>query len=193
MILYLVGISCVGKSTIGRLLAEKLNFKYYDLDIEIQNYYNTTIEKLQKECWTMNEYRERASIVLDHLFSKTDNLVIAGTPSGLKYSFLKVYKKHRNIRNLLSIHIRDSNLNVLNRLTFYDQDSNPVLEILDKSKKKKYLKTIGEDHDYFRESYKRADIKIDIENVPLNSVTDLIVNELKRNNIMPAANNSYTP
>ncbi|MBW6534759.1 MAG: hypothetical protein K0B11_07100 [Mariniphaga sp.] len=36
MILYLVGISCVGKTTIGRLLATKIKYSFYDLDSEIE-------------------------------------------------------------------------------------------------------------------------------------------------------------
>jgi shikimate kinase len=40
MILYLVGISCVGKTTIGKMLAKDIDFSFFDLDAEIQNYYN---------------------------------------------------------------------------------------------------------------------------------------------------------
>jgi shikimate kinase len=39
MIIYLVGISCVGKTTIGRMLAEKLDFSFYDLDLIIGRKY----------------------------------------------------------------------------------------------------------------------------------------------------------
>jgi len=44
----------------------------------------------------MNGFREKASLVLDSLLTKADNSVIAGTPSGLKYSYFQVYKKHSN-------------------------------------------------------------------------------------------------
>ena len=71
MILYLVGISCVGKTTIGKMLAETIDFSSFDLDIEIQNFYNKPIERIQDECFSMNEYREKASKILDLLFSKT--------------------------------------------------------------------------------------------------------------------------
>jgi len=33
MILYLVGISCVGKTTVGKMLAEKIGFSFFDLDL----------------------------------------------------------------------------------------------------------------------------------------------------------------
>lgn len=71
MILYLVGMSCVGKTTIGKMLSEKIGYSFFDLDEEIQNYYEKPIERIQDECLTMNGYRKIASVVLDKLFSKT--------------------------------------------------------------------------------------------------------------------------
>lgn len=160
------------------MLAEKIGFKFFDLDQEIQNYYKQPIERIQDECFTMNRYREKASIVLDNLFSKNFDSVISGTPSGLKYSYLQVYKKHKLNKDLYSIFINDSFENVLDRLTFYDKDSNPIIEIMDESKKKRYLKEIKADYNYFKESYKRADFEIDIKDLCLNDILELIVNDL---------------
>jgi len=180
MILYLVGISCVGKTTIGKMLAEKIGFSFFDLDIEIQGYYNKPIERIQDECFTMNGYREKASVVLDYLFTKNIDSVVSGTPSGLKYSYLQVYKKHKADKDLYSILINDSCENVLNRLKFYDKDSNPITEKLNDSKKKRYLEEIKTDYNFFKDSYKRADFKIDINNISLIDIPNLIINELQK-------------
>lgn len=180
MIIYLVGISCVGKTTIGKMLAEKIGFSFFDLDIEIQNYYKKPIERIQDECFSMIGYREKASVVLDSLFSKNIDSVISGTPSGLKYSYLQVYKKHKADKDLYSILINDLHKNVLDRLTFYDKDSNPITEKLDDSKKKRYLKEIKADYNYFKDSYNRADFKIDINNINLIDIPNLIINELEK-------------
>jgi hypothetical protein len=128
----------------------------------------------------MNLYREKASKVLDYLFSKNINSVISGTPSGLKYAYLKVYKKHKADKDLYSILINDSCENILERLTFYDKDSNPIIEKIDDSKRRRYLKKIKADYNFFRDSYKRADLKIDINNINLNDIPKLIVNELQK-------------
>ena len=180
MILYLIGISCVGKTTIGKLLADKIGFKFYDLDIEIQNYYNKPIERIQDECFSMNGYREKASIVLDSLFSNETDSVIAGTPSGLKFAYLQVYKKHKVTKDLYSIYIKDSCENVLDRLTFYDKDSNPITENLDESKKGRYLKEMKADYNYFKDSYNRADFEVDINNISLNDIPSVIINQLQK-------------
>lgn len=180
MTLYLVGISCVGKTTIGKILADKVDFSFFDLDIEIQNYYNKAIERIQDECFSMNGYRKKASKVLDYLFSKNIDSVVSGTPSGLKYSYLQVYKKHKSDKDLYSIHIHDSCENVLERLTFYDKDSNPIIEDLNDSTKKRYLKEIKADYNFFKDSYNRADFKIDINNKNLIEIPNLIINELQK-------------
>jgi len=180
MIFYLVGISCVGKTTIGKMLAENIDFSFFDLDLEIQKYYNKPIERIQDECFSMNRYREKASKVLDYLFSKNIDSVISGTPSGLKYAYLQVYKKHKANKDLYSIQINDSCDNVLDRLTFYDKDSKPIIEKMDDSKKRRYLKEIKADYNFFRDSYKRADLKIDINNISLVDIPNLIINELQK-------------
>jgi len=191
MIIYLVGISCIGKTTIGKLLADKIDYSFYDLDEEIQDYYKKPIERIQDECLTMNGYREKASVVLDKLFSKNIDSVISGTPSGLKFSYLQVYKRHKD-KELISICLNDSFENVLDRLTFYDKDSNPITETLDESKKKRYLKEIRADYNFFKDSYARADFQINIDGVSLNSIPELIINTIGINELMPAANMQYT-
>ena len=191
MIIYLVGISCVGKTTIGRMLAKQKEFKFYDIDEEVEKHYNKSIEKLQDECFTMNRFREKASAVLGNIFINKDDSVIAGTPSGLKYSYWKVYKKQKSRKDIFSIHIKDSHENVLNRLTFYDKNSKLIVEELNETKKKRYLKEIKADYNYFKDSYKRADLQIDIKNINLKNIPNIIMNELQKMNRMPAANNVY--
>ncbi len=188
MIIYLVGVSCVGKTTIGRMLARQMEFKFYDIDKEVEKHYNKSIERLQDECFTMNGFRKKASVVLEKYFLNKNDSVIAGTPSGLKYSYWKVYKKQKSKKDIFSIHIKDSHENVLNRLTFYDKDSKLIVEELNETKKKRYLKEIKADYNYFKDSYKRADLQIDINNINLDNIPNIIMNELQKMNRMPAAN-----
>lgn len=192
MIIYIVGISCVGKTTIGRMLAEKIKYSFFDLDEEIENYYQKPIERIQDECLTMNGYRQKASVVLDKLFSETIDSVISGAPSGLKYSYLQVYKRHKG-KELFSICLNDSYDNILDRLTFYDKDSNPIIERLNESKKKRYLKEIRADFNYFKDSYQRADFQINIENVKLENIPDLIIEKIGVDTLMPVSNTKHAP
>lgn len=45
MTIYLFGVSNVGKTTTGELLAEKLGYVFYDLDEEVKKYFNVTLEE----------------------------------------------------------------------------------------------------------------------------------------------------
>lgn len=182
MIIYLVGASCVGKTTIGKMLSNKLGFSFFDIDEEVEKYYQKPIERIQDECLTMNGFREKASVVLDYVLSKNDNSVISGTPAGLKFSYLKIYKKHAKNKEIISIHIKDKPENILNRLCFYDKDSKPIKINLDESEKNKYLRKIVGDYNYFKDSYKRADLQLDIDNICLENIPDLIIRKLEEMN-----------
>jgi shikimate kinase len=178
MKIYIVGISCVGKTTIGSLLADNLNYPFYDLDEEVERYYQKPIEQIQNECYSISEYRQKASVVLDNLFTTEENSVIAGTTAGLKDSYFKIYQKHKKRKDLISIHIIDDPENVLNRLTFYDADSKLYEKVLDDKMRKMYLKEIVADWKYFQKSLSLADFQISIKNVPLNQIPGLIVQNL---------------
>jgi shikimate kinase len=45
MKILLFGVSNVGKTTIGELLAERLDFKFYDLDEEVKTFFGMTLEE----------------------------------------------------------------------------------------------------------------------------------------------------
>lgn len=41
----LFGVSNVGKTTVGKILADKLKYIFWDLDDEVKRFYNTTLEE----------------------------------------------------------------------------------------------------------------------------------------------------
>ena len=178
MKIYLVGISCVGKSTIGRLLAEYLNYSFYDLDTEVENYYQKKIDALQQEFKTMEVYRKKASIVLDLLLRRKENSVIAGCPSGMSEAYFDIYQKHKKGTDLISVHVIDNPLNILKRIKFYDKDSNPIEIKMDDRLKREYLKEIVGDYLYFGNTLVLADLQINIQDITLEKVPHLIARKL---------------
>jgi shikimate kinase len=165
------------------MLAQRIGFTFFDVDESVQEYYQKPIERIQDECITMNIFRERASVVLDQLFSKKIDSVVAGTPAGLMSAYLSVYKKHKREKDLYSIHLYDSAENIVDRLTFFDKDSNPIIEPMDDAKRMRYLYEVREDYNYFRESYKRADFQINIEHIELGDIPEKIIEELNKQKI----------
>jgi shikimate kinase len=49
---FLVGVACVGKTTIARALAKRLGYPAFDLDDEVEKHFGASIESLQRRFLT---------------------------------------------------------------------------------------------------------------------------------------------
>ena len=58
--------------------------------------------------------------------------------------------------------ITDKPENILGRLRFYDIDSRPIKKELSQKEREFYLRGLKKDMTYFRKSYGRADLQVDI-------------------------------
>ena len=47
MRIFLTGVGCVGKATIGKKMGRLLGVRFFDLDNEIESFFETSIERLQ--------------------------------------------------------------------------------------------------------------------------------------------------
>jgi len=160
MRIFLAGVSCIGKTTIGSILADLLHYRFFDLDMEIERFFGTSIERLQNRYLTMYSYRQDASKALKDILSREEsqNCVIALPPSGLMENYWKVVKTAKGAIVVL----QDEPRNILKRITFYDTDSRPIHKNLTDNEKRLYLRKIKEDITYFRRSYQRANVTVDI-------------------------------
>ncbi|MDU9048684.1 MAG: shikimate kinase [Candidatus Electrothrix sp. Rat3] len=165
MRLFIAGVSCVGKSAIGHKLADLLGYCFFDLDDEIESFFSMPIESLQAKHLTMNSYRQEASKALVSILNKEEskNSVIALPPSGLMSYYWRTIKKAEGITVVLN----DLAQNILNRITFYDKNSILIQKRLSTADKAYYLKQIKKNITYFKQSYKRADISVDIANLDI--------------------------
>lgn len=160
MKIILVGVSCVGKSTIGKILAEKMGYDFFDFDFEIESYFKSHISFLKNDFLTEHSFRKEASIVLNRILDNNeDNFIIAMPPSGLMDSYWRIIKKDESI---ITIVLKDKAKNIFKRIRFYDDYSRPIEIKIEKEKEKAYLKDISLDIEYFGRTYKRAKIKYDI-------------------------------
>jgi len=160
MRLFLSGVSCVGKTTIGKQLAQEIGFKFFDLDYEVEIYYAKPIEFLQKEFFTMDAFRQKAAVVLEKIIeSNQDNYIVALPPSG----FMEVYWKKLQKVNPVTIVLADRAKNIVQRLEFFDQYSKPLAKVeLTESEKTHYLREISLDLKYFGRFYSKANYRIKV-------------------------------
>lgn len=159
MKLFLVGVSCVGKSTIGKHLAEEIGYLFFDLDKEIEKFFGKSISRLKSQLLTEYSFRQKASLALKKIIDDNKNNFIASLPpSGLCDWYYKQIKKI----NPIVIVLNDRPENILQRITFYDDDSNLIYKELTEKEKKYYLREIKKDITYYKKFYKKANYQIDI-------------------------------
>lgn len=160
MRIFLTGVGCVGKTAIGKTMAALLGVRFFDLDEEMESFFETSIERLQNRFLTAHSFRNEAAKALVHLLSRPESrdCVIALPPSGLMGGYLRAIKKADGI----TVVITDKPENILARIRFYDIDSRPIEKKLTPREKKLCLREIREDITYFRTSYRRATLAVDI-------------------------------
>ena len=124
MAIFLTGVACVGKTTIGARLAALLGIPFINLDNEVESYFGIPIARLQNRFLTPNSYRKEASKALKDVLSRNDSQdwVMALSPSGLMDSYWRLVKSS----GATTVVLADSPENILNRVVFYDDDSKPV-------------------------------------------------------------------
>jgi shikimate kinase len=161
MRILLTGVACVGKSTIGAELASLLGVPFFDLDTEVEAFYQESIPRLQARSLTMDNYRRKACHVLKDVLSRTDatQCVIALPPSGLRPPYWNVVKESGST----VVVVRDDPANILERIAFYDDDSRPIQKELTADERDLYLDEIKKDMKYFARSYAKADVTVHIK------------------------------
>ena len=154
----LVGVSCVGTTTAGRLLADRRGWPFFDLDEEIERHFGVSIERLQVRFLTGYSYRKECAVVLERIATANLDCVIALPPSGLRDAFLRVIRRVPCV----TVAVHDTPENILERITFYDIDSRPIDKHLTDEERALQLKEIKADISYFKRSYEGADLHVTI-------------------------------
>ena len=161
MKVFLTGVACVGKTTIGAKLADLLGCRFYDLDAEIERLFGTSIERLRQRYLTPYSFRIEAAKALKDVLSRSkdgQNCVIALPPSGLMDAYWKVVKTTK----AAIVVLQDRPENILERITFYDLDSRQIQRHLTEQEKRLYLREIKGDISYYGRTYKRATATVEI-------------------------------
>lgn len=149
MNILLFGVSNVGKSVSGRLLADLIGYSFYDLDEEVKNDQNTTLEEFVSTGTLLERDTIRCRI-LNHLVCMNGSKVIAVTP----LSCIKDIRYLFSSPDVLCIELMDSAENIFDRLVFSDE--NDIIYKDDDYKnwhKDHYLEEIRADIDWYGSVY----------------------------------------
>lgn len=174
--IFLTGVGCVGKTTIGTELASLLGYPFYDLDSEVEAFYQLSIERLQKHHRSMTAFRKAAAKVLEHILSVPEShcCVVALPPRGLMDAYWNVVRNTK----VTTVAIQDEPESILNRIVFFDIDSSPVKRTLSAPERRLYLREIRADISYFRRSYNKATMCVNISGLDIEQSARKIKSEL---------------
>lgn len=146
-----MGFMGSGKSTIGKLLSEKLNYIFIDLDREIELFEGEYIDNIFKNK-TEEYFRNIESLLLRKFLNQNINTVISlggGVPCF--NNNIKLIKEKSK-----SIYLCETQENILNRLQ-YEKENRPLIKNKNTLELKEFIKNTLE---YREKFYNQADFII---------------------------------
>ena len=172
MIILLFGISNVGKTTVGKLLAKKLNYQFYDMDEEIRKYYHTTNIGFINRYKNLEDRDQRRAKLLKRLLKNKDHVVVAVTPISFFNDFYDIVFED----NVLSIELSDTVENIFDRLVFTDDNDVIMADSREYAlaHKNYYMKDIFEDYIYYHRIYKVLENEFKMEGKLPEEVVDVL-------------------
>lgn len=171
MIILLFGVSNVGKTTVGRILAEKLKIPFFDLDEEIKKHYNITLEEFV-HVGTIKERDKKRGKIISELVNEGSNKVIAISPMSNRVYFEDMLKN----KQVVAIELRDTVMNIFDRLVFSDENDQIYRnDDYKNAHKNYYLNDIRDDLIWYGNVYSNIKNKYDIKNDKPESVANGIV------------------
>ncbi len=112
------GISNVGKSSTGKVLAQSLGFDFYDLDDEVKKAFGITLEEFVSTGNLKERDCKRCCVLKDIISKSNRSKVIAVTLISNDEHLSDIVSND----NTLSIELQDSVENIFDRLVFSDEN-----------------------------------------------------------------------
>lgn len=172
MIIVLIGYMASGKTSIGKKLAEKLNYNFLDLDDFIEDKENMSVTDVFKEKGEIY-FRKQESQYLNRLLKSKNNTILSvggGTPC---YSGnIDVILSAKNVK---SIYLKASLTTLVNKL-MSKKATRPLIAHIETTEEMTAF--IGK-HLFERiQFYNQAEIKVSIDNKTKDDVVEDIILEL---------------
>lgn len=164
--IFLVGPMGVGKSTVGRVLSEKLHYDFVDSDHEIEDKTGATIPMIF-DIEGESGFRQREANVIDELTQRTETVLATGGGAVLNVE----NRKHLRSRGFV-VYLRSS-VDALVQRTKHDrnrpllQTDNPRQVLTDLMKQRDPL------------YHEVADLVIETEQLPVHRVVKKIMDKLE--------------
>lgn len=173
MVIMIFGISNVGKTVVGKRLAQRLKYSFIDLDEEIKKRFQVTLEVFMKTYPFPHERYKVKGAVLNNLINENkENTVIAVSPIYHARNFNSLL----DLEDVIALELQDTKEHIFERLLFSDENDNLYVDNEYKEEHKKYyIKDIGEDISYAKRTFKKIKNKYFIDNKSVDQVVDDLI------------------
>ena len=168
MNLFLTGFMGSGKTTVGRLLAKKMNYSFVDIDCFIENRYHKTINKIFEEKGEAG-FREIEHKVLMEIINYENVVVSSG--GGLPCFFDNMDLMNQNG---ITIYLREDNDDLIKRLNF-NKDNRPLIKGKNQKELQDFIETKLREREPF---YNRAKLVFDVKSCSTKHEINQWVDEL---------------
>lgn len=171
MIILLFGVSNVGKTTTGKLLAKQLNYGFFDLDDEVKKKLNITLETFVSRGTLYERDQIRCQILLS-LVAHKGNKIIAITP----LSYTQTIQPLLSAPSVFAIELVDSPAHIFDRLVFSDENDVIYKDDIYKNKHKAhYIEEIQKDLEWYGSVYRDIKHHFYMDGLPAKEVVQRLI------------------
>ena len=181
MKILIFGVSNVGKTTAGKLLAERLGFSFYDLDEEVKCRLHTTLEAFVNSGNLKWRDQKRGEIIKEILLLKEDAVLVISP-----ISYPDSFKDEIISDDILLIELYDTPKNIFSRLVFSDENDVIYTDDAYKNEHKEfYMNDIQEDLEWYGKVYRSIGVKnrVFVSNQSPEKVVERIITRFHLNKI----------
>ena len=169
-----VGMMGCGKTSIGRIIAEKLDLEHFDTDKAIENNLNLSIKEIF-ENYGEKFFRKKEYNIFKLLSIKEKTLVSAGGGAFCEQKIHALIKK-----NFISVWLDVSEKTIFNRLQ-RNQAKRPLLKDMNERELRRKIKNLMIERN---DCYSKADIRVNLSDqtisASINKTYSIIINYLSK-------------
>lgn len=170
MIILIFGVTNVGKTEVGKKLAEKLEYPFFDLDEQIKKTFHTTLEEFMKaNPWPHERFIVKGKVLRKTIDENGKDMVIAVSPiyHARNFNYLLEWE------NVIAVELQDTEEHIFERLVFSDENDNIYRDDEYKMQHKDYyMKDIHEDIMYVKKTFQKIQWKYFVDNKSVEQVAE---------------------